>query len=188
MLFLNGLGGADGETMKQMLANYVKENPSVSIDFQTLGWDDVFKKLDTTLAPPQVMAGQFPQIGSKPVVWMNSHELTIPIGISGTKFDQAQKLILWISDHNVDWAQSGQPPARLSAQNSPILQQDWAWSVRKFAEVTTKYGRYEVAPPQYTLVRNLQYKAFDEVIANKEPVKTILDDYANQIKGVQANH
>lgn len=43
-----------------------------------------------------------------------------------------------------------------AAQNTPILQQDWAWSVRKFAEV----------------------------LANKRPVKTILDDYANQIKGV----
>jgi multiple sugar transport system substrate-binding protein len=382
LLFLNGLGGADGETMKQMLGNYVKENPNVSIDFQTLGWDDVFKKLDTTLvagtppelvvmhateipqygsrnalqpvdtwyaqkllpkedwspavldkatydgkiqavpldihdyncyisvdllkqngidpekqpvgqdfidaaqkvshqtpnslgtatfgtsgfgsfgtmallwqfggdvlspdgkevtinsqqaqdamqmyndlaykykvypqpgvkygdltplgrvawrtdgswaynyykdhhlAPPQVMAGQFPQIGAKPVVWMNSHELTIPVGISGTRFDEAQKLILWISNHNVDWAQSGQPPARLSAQNSPLLKEDWAWSVRKFADVTTKYGRYEVSPPQYTQVRDLQYKAFDDVLANKKPVKTILDDYATQIKGV----
>lgn len=148
-------------------------------------WDlNTFKHAG--VGPPEVTATLLPQFGAKPVTWMNSHELTIPVGISGTKFDEAQKLIVWISNHNVDWAQSGQPPARTSAQNSPLLQQDWAWEVRAFGQATAKYGRYEISPPGYTQIQPLWGKAISEVVANKRPVKTILDDYANQMKGVIA--
>ena len=148
-------------------------------------WDLNYYK-DNHIAPPEVAAAQFPQIGPKRAVWMNSHILCIPVGVTGTKFDEAQKLILWISDHGVDWARAGHPPARISQQNSPELQQDWAWEVRVFAKVTSQWGRYEVSPPTYTQVRDLQYKAIGEVTQNKKPVKTILDDYARQITAVLA--
>jgi ABC-type glycerol-3-phosphate transport system substrate-binding protein len=57
--------------MKQMLATYVKDHPTVTIEFQTLGWDDVFAKLDTLLVagtPPELVvmhATEIPQYGSR---------------------------------------------------------------------------------------------------------------------------
>lgn len=148
-------------------------------------WDyNVFKHAG--VGPPEVTATLLPQLGSKPVTWMNSHELTIPVGISGAKFDEAKKLIIWISNHNVDWAQSGQPPARTSAQNNPLLQQPWAWEVQAFGQATAKYGRYEISPPGYTQIGPIWNNAINDVVNNKGTVKEILDKYANQIKGIMA--
>ena len=149
-------------------------------------WDlNTFKHAG--VGPPEVTATLLPQLGTvKKATWMNSHELTIPVGISGTKFDQAQKLIVWISNHNVDWAQSGQPPARTSAQNSPVLQQPWAWEVNAFAQATAKYGRYEVSPPGYTQIQPIWNTAINDVVNNRGTVKQILDKYTDQIKGIMA--
>ena len=149
--------------------------------YTTGSWDYPYYA-NKKLQPPQVIATQFPQIGPKPAVWMNSHELAIPVGIRGEKFAEAQKLIVWVSNHGLDWSHGGHPPARTSQQNSPVLQEDWAWSVRVFAQAAQKYGRYMVSPPRFTQVRALQFSAIDEVAKNKRPVKTILDDYAGRIQ------
>lgn len=63
---------------------------------------------------------------------------------------------------------AGTPPARTSAQNSPLLQQDWAWEVRAFGQATPKYGRYEISPPGYTQIQPLWSKAIGEVFRQQE--------------------
>ncbi|MFN8445161.1 MAG: extracellular solute-binding protein [Caldilineaceae bacterium] len=46
----HGLGGADGATFATMLEQYAKENPDVSIQSETYGWDVFFQKYPTAVA------------------------------------------------------------------------------------------------------------------------------------------
>jgi ABC-type glycerol-3-phosphate transport system substrate-binding protein len=57
-----------------------------------------------------------PQFGPQPATWFGAHTWMVPVGLEGEKLDAVQTLIQWVSDHQVDWAGSGQVPARLSAQ------------------------------------------------------------------------
>jgi ABC-type glycerol-3-phosphate transport system substrate-binding protein len=56
------------------------------------------------------------QFGPEPATWFGAHTWMVPVGLEGEKLEAVQTLIQWVSDHQVDWAASGQVPARLSAQ------------------------------------------------------------------------
>lgn len=57
-----------------------------------------------------------PQFGERPGTYIGIHTFMVPAATSGEKLDAVQRLIQWVSEHQVDWAASGQVPARLSAQ------------------------------------------------------------------------
>ncbi|MBN2305101.1 MAG: extracellular solute-binding protein [Anaerolineae bacterium] len=54
--------------------------------------------------------------GQQPATWFGAHTFMIPAGLGGEKLDAVLSMIQWVSEHQVDWAASGQVPARLSAQ------------------------------------------------------------------------
>ncbi|MFN8528143.1 MAG: ABC transporter substrate-binding protein [Anaerolineae bacterium] len=56
------------------------------------------------------------QFGDAPATWFGAHTFMIPTSTEGEKLDAVQRMIQWISEHQVTWASSGQVPARLSAQ------------------------------------------------------------------------
>jgi ABC-type glycerol-3-phosphate transport system substrate-binding protein len=56
------------------------------------------------------------QFGEQPATWFGAHTFMLPAGLEGEKLEAAQTMIQWVSNHQVDWAASGQVPARLSAQ------------------------------------------------------------------------
>ena len=56
------------------------------------------------------------QFGEKPATWFGAHTWMVPATLEGEKLDAVQTLIQWVSDHQKDWAASGQVPARLSVQ------------------------------------------------------------------------
>jgi ABC-type glycerol-3-phosphate transport system substrate-binding protein len=56
------------------------------------------------------------QFGAEPATWFGAHTFMIPSNTQGEQLEAVQTLIQWVSDHQVDWAASGQVPARLSAQ------------------------------------------------------------------------
>lgn len=56
------------------------------------------------------------QFGDQPATWFGAHTWMVPTGLDGEKLDAVQTLIQWVSENQVDWAASGQVPARLSAQ------------------------------------------------------------------------
>jgi ABC-type glycerol-3-phosphate transport system substrate-binding protein len=56
------------------------------------------------------------QFGSQPATWFGIHTFMVPINAEGVQLEAVQTLIQWVSEHQVDWAASGQVPARLSAQ------------------------------------------------------------------------
>jgi len=56
------------------------------------------------------------QWGPQPATWFGAHTFMIPASTTGEKLDAVLRMIRWVSEHQVDWAASGQVPARLSAQ------------------------------------------------------------------------
>ena len=60
----------------------------------------------------------WPQVqwGENPGTWFGAHTWMLPVGLDDGKKEAVQTLIQWVSEHQVDWAASGQVPARLSAQ------------------------------------------------------------------------
>jgi multiple sugar transport system substrate-binding protein len=64
-------------------------------------------------------AAPAPQFGPKKAAWGGSHLLCQPKGISPEKSRAAWRLMRFLSDHSLIWAQAGQVPARLDIRNSP---------------------------------------------------------------------
>jgi ABC-type glycerol-3-phosphate transport system substrate-binding protein len=57
------------------------------------------------------------QFGEQPATWFGAHTFMVPTTTTDpAKLEAVQTLIQWVSEHQVDWAASGQVPARLSAQ------------------------------------------------------------------------
>jgi hypothetical protein len=89
-------------------------------------WDGIWmmnewakvKSLDWGAAP-------IPNIGGTQAVWASSHNFTVTKQASSdtNKAQAAKVFIKWVSDHSIDWAKSGQVPARKSVRESPEFQQ-----------------------------------------------------------------
>lgn len=68
--FWNGLTGSDGVTLNEMLAQFVEENPEISVTTEIVAWDTLYAKLQAAFVagnPPDVFmlhASEIPQFGS----------------------------------------------------------------------------------------------------------------------------
>jgi multiple sugar transport system substrate-binding protein len=63
-------------------------------------------------------AAPVPQFGPVKASWAGSHLLCIPSTSSRAKTEAAWKLIRYLSEHSLEWAEGGQVPARLSLLRS----------------------------------------------------------------------
>ena len=90
-----------------------------------LTWDGIWmmnewakvKSLDWGASP-------MPQIGSQQAVWASSHNFVVTSQAQKdpNKLQASKAFISYISDHSIDWAKSGQIPARASVRESPGVQ------------------------------------------------------------------
>jgi len=66
-----------------------------------------------------------PTIGDKPAVWASSHNFVVmrQQEPDQNKLEAARVFISWFSEHSIDWAKSGQIPARNSVRESAAFQQ-----------------------------------------------------------------
>ncbi|MFN8447401.1 MAG: ABC transporter substrate-binding protein [Anaerolineae bacterium] len=55
-------------------------------------------------------------IGDQRSAWIGSHVFVVPNSTTGAQLDAVKTMVTWVADHEVDWAASGQVPARISAQ------------------------------------------------------------------------
>jgi multiple sugar transport system substrate-binding protein len=80
-------------------------------------WDTV-DALDWGVAP-------LPTVGDQPAVWASSHNFVVmrQQQPDQNKLDAARIFISWISDNSIEWAKSGQVPARNSVRESSQFQQ-----------------------------------------------------------------
>lgn len=68
--FWNGLTGSDGETLNEMLGQFVAENPSIAVTTEIVEWNTLYTKLQAAFVagnPPDVFvlhSAEIPQFGS----------------------------------------------------------------------------------------------------------------------------
>ncbi len=75
-----------------------------------------FRNYAATLTDIDSMAWPTVTFGEKKAAYMGIHTWMVPATLEGDKLAAVQTLIQWMSDNQVQWAASGQVPARLSAQ------------------------------------------------------------------------
>lgn len=122
-----------------------------------------------------------PQYGLvQPVAWMSAHVMGIPTGTDEEGMTGASELIVWLSNHGLDWARSGQPPARISLQNDPVLQDHW--HTGNFGSQFQAIGRTEQQHANITEIQNAYQQEFEAVITN---VKTVSEGIAEAHLRVQ---
>jgi multiple sugar transport system substrate-binding protein len=150
-----------------------------------LTWDGIWmmnewakvKSLDWGAAP-------LPQIGSQPAVWASSHNFVVTSQAQKdpNKLQAAKAFIAYISDHSIDWAKSGQIPARASVRESPEFK---ALEVQSIAAQELDYVKF---PPAVAGIGDVTTPTFElavnEAVLGKKPPKAALDEAtskANQL-------
>ena len=133
-------------------------------------WDKV-KGLDWAAAP-------FPTIGEKPAVWASSHNLTVTSQAAKdpNKLEAARLFIAFISEKSIEWAKSGQVPARNSVRESSEftklnVQNTLAQQLPHAVFPPTVPGIGDVTTPTYEL-------AVNQVVLGKAQPKEALDSAA----------
>jgi ABC-type glycerol-3-phosphate transport system substrate-binding protein len=75
-----------------------------------------FRNYAETLTDIDSAAWPTVSFGEKPATYMGIHTFMVPVSEEGDKLAAVQTLIQWMSEHQIEWAASGQVPARLSVQ------------------------------------------------------------------------
>jgi multiple sugar transport system substrate-binding protein len=133
-------------------------------------------------------AAPIPKIGSQEAVWASSHNFTVTkqAATDKNKAQAAKVFIKWISDHSIDWAKSGQVPARKSVRESPEFQQLEVQSIAakeldfvKFPPATPGIG--DITTPTFEL-------AVNKAVLGKQDPKAALDDATNKANQLLAEN
>ena len=184
---------AEGVESLEWLLSFIKSGASpknVSNDAQavafrqqrnSLTWDGIWmmnewdkvKGLEWAAAP-------LPTIGDKPAVWASSHNLVVTTQASKdpNKLSASRAFISYISDRSIEWAKSGQVPARNSVRESPefaalTVQSTLANQLPNVVFPPTVPGIGDVTTPTYET-------AVNEVILGKKQPKAALDEAAKK--------
>jgi multiple sugar transport system substrate-binding protein len=135
-------------------------------------WEKV-KDLEWAAAP-------VPTIGDKPAVWASSHNFCVTSQATKdpNKLNAARAFISYISERSIDWAKSGQIPARNSVRESPEfkelkVQSTLAEQLPNVQFPPSVPGIGDVTTPTYET-------AVNEVILGKKQVKAALDEAAKK--------
>jgi ABC-type glycerol-3-phosphate transport system substrate-binding protein len=135
--------------------NYFKDNPDVAEHTIATGL--------VSLSPDGTQAAK-----------MDSHIMSIPIGVSEAGIERARLLIKWLSDNGKTWATSGQIPARLSVQQDPDVQS--IWSVKAAADQFNAFGRTEIPHPAFIEIQTAWETAVSAVLTNTTPIDQALSE------------
>lgn len=120
------------------------------------------------------------QFGDQKATWFGMHTFMVPATLEGEKLDAVETLLQWVSDHQVDWAASGQVPARLSAQ-AALDAETYPTNIL-LGQTFTEYGYLE---PQSVAMLELRAAIEPELSAALNGQKTAqqaLDDAAARMQ------
>jgi multiple sugar transport system substrate-binding protein len=141
-------------------------------------WEKV-KGLEWAAAP-------VPTIGEKPAVWASSHNLVVTSQATKdpNKLAASRAFISYLSDRSIEWAKSGQVPARNSVRESPefaamTVQSTLAGQLPNVVFPPSVPGIGDVTGPTYEA-------AVNEVILGKAQPKAALDSAAKKADALLA--
>jgi multiple sugar transport system substrate-binding protein len=120
-----------------------------------------------------------PQIGQERAAWANSHNFVImnQRDQDENKIQAAKVLIAWISEHSIEWAKSGQVPARNTVRESDEFQ-----SLNEqvaFAE-QIDYLHFPPPVPGISDISPIIETGLNEAVLLKKEPQQALDDAAGQ--------
>ena len=124
----------------------------------------------------------FFQIGEQPATWFGAHTFMLPASAEGEKLAAAEKMIEWVSDHQVLWAASGQVPSRVSAQKE--LNPEKYPSNITIGQTFREYGH--MSPPSKAVLElNAALEPeLDSVLNNDKSVEQALNDANARMQGI----
>jgi multiple sugar transport system substrate-binding protein len=124
------------------------------------------KDLDWAAAP-------VPQFGKQPGVWAGSHLLAQPRGISEEASRDAWKLMCFLSDNSLLWAEGGQVPARNDIRATPEFAHLGAPTE---AARQLSYVVYEPPSPRANALFPFVDPAIESVLLNRETPQSAFTD------------
>jgi multiple sugar transport system substrate-binding protein len=147
----------------------------------SLTWDGIWMMNEwAKVKDLEWAAAALPTIGEKPAVWASSHNFVVTTQATKdqNKLAAARAFISYISERSIDWAKSGQIPARNSVRESAEftdlkVQSTLAEQLPNVVFPPSVPGIGDVTAPTYET-------AVNEVILGKKPVKAALDEAAKK--------
>jgi ABC-type glycerol-3-phosphate transport system substrate-binding protein len=125
-----------------------------------------------------------PTLGEQPAAWMSSHVFYVPVTTTGERLEAVRTYIDWISDNNISWAESGQIPARLSAQQA--LDPEVFPSNIVFAESFNAQGRFDAQTPAITEITSALDPELDAALNGLKTPEEALNAAAERINAILA--
>jgi multiple sugar transport system substrate-binding protein len=125
-------------------------------------------------------AAAVPTIGEKPAVWASSHNFVVTTQATKdpNKLAAARAFISWISERSIDWAKSGQIPARNSVRESS------EFAALKVQSTLAEQLPHVVFPPSVPGIGDVTAptyeRAVNEVVLGKAEPKAALDAAAKK--------
>jgi multiple sugar transport system substrate-binding protein len=147
----------------------------------SLTWDGIWMMNEwEKVAGLEWAAAAIPTIGDKPAVWASSHNFVVTTQATkdANKLAASRAFISYISERSIEWAKSGQIPARNSVRESP-----------EFAELTVQSTLAEqlpdvVFPPSVPGIGDVTGPTYEtavnEVVLGKKAPKAALDEAAKK--------
>jgi multiple sugar transport system substrate-binding protein len=126
-------------------------------------------------------AAPVPAFGPVKATWAGSHLLCIPAQSSASHSAAAWRLIKYLSDHSLDWAQGGQVPVRKSLLESARFK---GMRVQSAFAQQLPYVHYEPFSTRATEIQPLLDDAIESAILGLQPPKEALNEANTSINHV----
>jgi multiple sugar transport system substrate-binding protein len=147
----------------------------------SLTWDGIWMMNEwEKVKDLQWAAAPVPTIGDKPAVWASSHNLTVTSQAAKdkNKLAASRAFISYISERSIDWAKSGQIPARNSVRESAEFKD------LKVQSTLAEQLDHVVFPPSVPGIGDITTPTYEtavnEVILGKKEIKPALDAAAKK--------
>lgn len=124
-----------------------------------------------------------PQFGPYPGVWGGSHLLCQPAGIAPGQAKAAWRLMRFLSDNSLAWAEGGQVPARVAIQKSAAFA---ALPVPSAFARQLPYVQYEPLTPKTNALLPFVDPAIEAVLLDLQTPEAALRDASRRINQVLA--
>ena len=128
--------------------------------------------------------GAWPMLtmGLEPATRMSSHVLHMPAGLEGEQLEAAKRLVYYLSDNGLTWAESGQVPARFSVQENldPVVHK----ATIVFAEAFLDQGRLEVPRPPKSEIAEAWEPEINGMWDNVTPIEEALQTANERVQAV----
>lgn len=123
-----------------------------------------------------------PQFGEQPATWFGTHTFMVPASTSGEKLEAVQRLIRWVSENQVDWAASGQVPARLSAQ-AALDPENYPSNIL-LGQTFTDYGVLDARHVAYQEITAAIEPELSAALNGQKTAQQALDDAAARVQQI----